>query len=200
MAQISLYNTTVLESKVSLNPNQMDANIPENILSNLRAIIEGKSNENGIVLKVNRLVSHDIGKIDRINGSSKVDYVAKYECYLCSPIKDLEIICSLEQFVKGFLVGKNGPVTVLIQINNIDSQRFEIKNSKIYHSSTNRELEVGDYLKVSIINISNNPGENKILVISKLVNMANKDEISRYEHEKTMITGVHAEDSEEDFI
>lgn len=190
MAQISLYSTTVLEDKVSINPDQINANIAENILINLRSNIEGKSNENGIVLKVNRLISHNLGKIDRVNGTSKVDYIAKHECFLCSPTKDLEIVCKLEKTFKGYIVGKNGPVVVVVQINNIDSQRFEIKKSNVYHISSGKELVVGDYLKVSIINVSNNLGGNKILALSKLLNMASKDDILKYEQDRSLITGA----------
>lgn len=189
MAQVSLYYRTQLQEKVTIAPNQINAQITDHIFNNLKANIEGKSNENGIVLKVNKLIKHDLGKIDRVNLTSKVDYLVTYECYLCSPIKDLEIVCELENNVKGYLIGKNGPIVVVVQLNNIDNQRFELKNSNVYHIPTEKELKIGDYLKVSIINISNNSGENKILALCKLINMATKDEIENYKVDKALITG-----------
>jgi DNA-directed RNA polymerase subunit E'/Rpb7 len=197
MAQISLYYRTQLETKVSLFPEQIDGNMDNHILENLKAKIEGKSIDNGIVLKINRLISYEYGMIDKANFMGTTVFPIKYDCFICSPTKDLEIVCVLENIVKGFLIGRNGPVIVAIQFNNIDTQRFEINGNNIQYCKTKKPIEKGDYLKVSIISINNNLGEKDIVTMCKLINLANKDEIQSYQQDQLLITDGNENDNKE---
>ena len=197
MAQISLYYRTQLDTKVSLFPEQIDGNMDDHILENLKAKIEGKSIDNGIVLKINRLINYDYGMIDKINFMSTAVFFVKYECFICSPTKDLEIVCILENIVKGFLIARNGPVIVAIQFNNIDTRRFEISGNNIIYTKTKKPIEKNDHLKVSVISINNNLGEKDIVTMCKLINLANKDEIQSYEQDQLLVTGGNEEDNKE---
>ncbi len=197
MAQISLYYRTQLETKVSLLPEQIDGNIDDHLLENLKAQVEKKSIDNGIVLKVNKLINYEYGMIDKVNFMGTTVFPVKYECFICSPTKDLEIVCILENIVKGFLIAKNGPVIVAIQFNNIDTQRFKISGNNIVYNKSERPIEKGDYLKVSIISINNNLGEKDIVTMCKLLNLANKEEIQSYEQDQLLITGGNEEDNQE---
>ena len=197
MAQISLYYRTQLDTKVSLFPEQIDGNMDDHILENLKAKIEGKSIDNGIVLKINRLINYDYGMIDKVNFMSTCVFFVKYECFICSPTKDLEIVCILENIVKGFLIARNGPVIVAIQFNNIDTRRFEISGNNIIYTKTKKPIEKNDYLKVSVISINNNLGEKDIVTMCKLINLANKEEIQSYEQDQLLVTGGNEEDNKE---
>lgn len=197
MAQISLYYRTQLETKVSLLPEQIDGNMDDHMLANLRAKIEGRSIDNGIVLKINRLIDYDYGMIDKANFMGTTVFPVKYECFICSPTKDLEIVCVLENIVKGFLIGKNGPIIVAIQFNNIDTQRFEQSGNTVLFSKTKIPIQKGDYLKVSIISINNNLGEKNIVTMCKLLNLASKDEIRSFEDDQLLVTNGNVDDNKE---
>jgi len=195
MANLSLYYLTQLEGKVSLLPNQIDGNIDNHLLENLRAKIEGKTIEHGIVLKINRLIDYEYGLIDKANFMGTTVYQVKYECFICSPTKDLEIICRVANNIKGFLVAQNGPVLIAIQFNNIDTQKFTIKDDNIVHIKTNKPIEKGDYLKVSIINIKNTLGSKNILTMAKLLNLASKEEIQSFQQDQQLATGASETDT-----
>jgi DNA-directed RNA polymerase subunit E'/Rpb7 len=199
MAQITLYFRSQLETKVSLLPEQIDGNMDDHILENLRAKIEGKSIDNGIVLKINQLINYDYGMIDKSNFMGTTVFPVKYECFICSPTKNLEIICVMENNIKGFLIAKNGPVIVAIQFNNIDTQKFEINGNNIIYNKTKKPIEKGAYLKVSIININNNLGEKNIVTMCKLINLASKDEIQSFEQDQLLVTNGR-EDDDKEFI
>lgn len=169
----------------------------DHILENLKAKIEGKTIDNGIVLKINRLISYEHGIIDKANFMGTTVFPVKYESFICSPTKDLEIVCVLENIVKGFLIARNGPVIVAIQFNNIDPQRFEVNGNNIVYTTTKKPIEKGDYLKISIISINNNLGEKDIVTMCKLLNLANKDEIQSYEQDQLLITGGNEDDNKE---
>jgi DNA-directed RNA polymerase subunit E'/Rpb7 len=197
MAQISLYYRTQLETKVSLLPEEITADMDDHILKNLRAKIEGKSIDNGIVLKIYRLISYDYGIIDKSNFMGTTVYPVKYECFICSPTKKLEIVCVLENNIKGYLIARNGPVIIAIQFNNIDTQKFEISGGNIIYNKTKKPIEKGDYIKVSIIGINNNLGEKNIVTMCKLLNLASKEEIKAYQQDQLMVTNGSEDDNKE---
>lgn len=196
MSQTGLYYRTQLETKVSLLPEQITAEIDDNILTNLKAKVESKLMDSGIVLRVNRLIDYHTGFIDKVNNMGTTVYTVKYECFICSPTKNLEIVCVLENIIKGYLIAKNGPVVIAIYNSNIDDTKFDVKGNDIYYNKK-RLLEKGDFLKVSIINIHNNPGERKVVVMCKLIDMANKAEVNIYKEDQRIITNSNADDEKE---
>lgn len=198
MAQISLYYSTLLETNVSLLPEQIDGNLDEHLLTNLKKAIEGRANSHGIVLKINRIIDYDYGIIDQINFMGTTVYNVKYECFLCSPTKNLEIVCIVDNIIKKFLLARNGPVQIAVQFHNIDTQRFKVVDNDIINIKTNDPLKKGDYIKVSIININNNMGKKTIMTICKLINIAEEEEIDRFKKDQLMIN--NGSDNDDEFI
>jgi len=199
MAQISLYYQTQLETKISLLPEQIDGDIDDHILENLKSKIDTKSIENGIVIRIIKLISYDYGMIDKANFMGTTVYKVKYECLLCSPIKDLEMICVVDNIIKGYLICRNGPVFAAVQFTNIDTHTFRIIGDKIQHIATGKEIAKSDYLKVSIININNNLGERNIVAICKLLNIGSKNDIKKFKEEQELIENV-VDDNNIEFI
>jgi len=197
MAQKSLYYQTQLTNKVSLLPQQITADMDKHMLDNLKTKIEKKSTEHGIILNVNRLIDYKYGMIDKANFMGTTVYEVDYECFVCSPTKDLEIICVLENIIKGYLIGKNGPVVVAIQFNNIDTEKFEIVESTLLYKKDKHEINKGDYLKVTVIGVNNDLGEESIVTVCKLLDIANKDEIKRFKEEQYLVTSGTTGDTKE---
>ena len=96
MAQRNLYFRAQLDTKVSLLPKQLDGDIDNHLLKNLKVKMEGKNIDGGLVLKVNKLIGYHDGLIDKVNLMGTTVYHVDYDCYLCSPVKDLEIICVID--------------------------------------------------------------------------------------------------------
>jgi len=192
MSQINLYYQTQLDIKVSLLPSQITGNIDDFILENLTKKIKSKTVENGIVIKVYRLIDYDYGIIDKANLMGTTVYTVKYECLLCSPVKDLEIICILDNIVKGYLIGNNGPVTIAVQYSNIDTHKFSVNGNSITHIKSGKEISKNDYIKVLVINVNSNMGENNIITICKLIDIANPEDIKRYMDDQRLITDINS--------
>ena len=186
-----------METKVSLLPEQIDGNMDDHILENLKAKIEQKSIDNGFVIKINQLIDYDHGMIDRANFMGTTVFPVRYECFICSPTKNLEMICILENIVKGYLIGRNGPVIIVIEFNNIDTQKFESDGGAVLSIKTKTAIQKGDHLKVSIININNNLGEKNIVTMCKLLSLATKDEINSFEKDQLLVTGRNIDDDHE---
>ena len=196
MAQTGLYYHTQLESKVSIAPHELDADLDEHILRNLKMKVENKCNEHGIIIRVTRLINYQYGMIDKTNLTGTTIYKVEYECLICSPRKDVDITGSIENILAGYIVAQNGPVVITVSINNVESQKFEIKDGNLYYTKTKKQLEKGDFIKVSVINNSNNLGEKRITTTCKLLDLASKDDIAKYHEEQKLIHGNNTTDDE----
>ena len=203
MANLSLYYKTILETSVSLLPDQINQNIDENLLKNLKTKVEGKSTENGIEIKIVRLIDYNYGIIDKSNFMGTTVFKVKYECFVCAPVADLEIVCLINNIVKGYYVASNGPLVVVIPINNIDFQKFEISNDMIQRKhkedseDTKETIVKGQYVKVSIINIKNNYGDAIIVSMCKLIDIASDAEIEKFKGDQNTLSNKTEIDSDE---
>lgn len=197
MANMNLYYLTQLETKVSLLPEQINRNIDDHILQNLKAKIEGKTIGNGIVLKINKLIDYKYGMIDKTNFMGTTVFQVNYECFICSPTKNLELICVVDNDkIKGFVVCSNGPVVIAIHFNNIDPEKFEINENSLVPIKTKKPIKMGDHLKVSVINVKMNLGEPEIVVMAKLINLASKEEIKAFEKDQLIATNSQVNDDQ----
>ena len=127
--------------------------------------------------------------IDKSNFMGTIVFSIKYEAFVCAPIKDLEIICTVENIIKGYIICQNGPLKVAIEFSKIDNHKFEISGNDIIDRATNATIKKGDHLRVSIINIESHKGEKNILAICKLLNIADENDIKKYEQEQLLVTG-----------
>ena len=189
MSTFNLYYKTQLTSKVSLLPNQMTANLDDFILENLSTKMLSKTSEHGIVLKINHIIDYGIGIIDKSNFTGSAEFNVKYECLLCHPENNLEIICTVDNLFMGFIIGSNGPITVNILTNMVDVNKFEVVGDSVKYLPTGKQLVTGDLIRVTIINIQSNMGEPTIHVIAKLNDIATDAEIKRYKSDLDMVYG-----------
>jgi DNA-directed RNA polymerase subunit E'/Rpb7 len=178
-----------LESKVSLLPHQLNSEIDDSLLENLKKKVEGKVNKNGIVLRINRIIHYDYGIVDNLTLTGTIHVNVEYECMLCSPTVNSELLCQVENFVKGFILCRNGPIMVAMEIYKIDRSKFNVDSDIITEKNTKKVIEIGSLIKVSIINCNLQLGDSSIYVISKLLNIASKSDEEFYRQEQEQIFG-----------
>lgn len=201
MSRTNLYFRAQLETKVSLLPKQIDGNIDDHLFDNLKVKMEGKNIENGLVLKINNLISYRDGFIDKANLMGTTVFNVDYDCYLCAPTPGLEIICIIENDeIKGYLIGSNGPLTLAIDFHVIDLNKFEISDNRVINKSNKKAIGINDYVKVSIIQVRNTMGDRKIAATCKLINVATADEIARYKEEQKLLNNSNDTGTEKEFI
>jgi len=191
MSQFNLYYKTQLETEVSILPSQMTANIDEFILENLTTKVKDKITEHGIITKINHVIDYGLGIIDKSNFTGAAVFNVKYECLLCHPEPNLEIICKIDFLIFGIISASNGPISIAVQINSLDVNKFEIIGETVKHIASGKILKKEDYVNVTIIKIKSDLGKQNIHAIAKLNDLATKDEIKRYESDINMIYGKH---------
>lgn len=203
MAQIGLYYHSTLEQKVSLLPHQLDGDMDDYLLQNLRVKVEGRNIDAGNVLKVQNIISYNLGVVGEINFMATVVYRVKYNCLLCSPVRNLEIVCVIENVnVKRLIVARNGPLNIIMHDNASDADKFKVENNQTIYKKTGTALRIGDFVRVVIISTNINRGEKNMLCMAKLLDIANEDQIKRFESEQAQFTHnkTRNESSDKNFI
>jgi len=182
-----LYYKTQLDTTVSILPSQISADLDKHIIENLTSKVKLKTTEYGIIMKIYRLIDYGYGLIDGTNLTGSIVYNVKYECILCHPEQNLEIVCVIDNIIKGYILGSNGPITTAIRINTIDTNTFNVNNDIITHKKSGKKIEKKSFIKVSIINKKSDLGEETIIATCKLLELATDAEIKHYNNDIDMI-------------
>lgn len=199
MAQHNLYYRTQLVSHVTLTANQIDANIDDHLLENLRYKLQGKTNEYGVIIKIDKIIDYGLGMITNSNLMASVVYEVKYMCLLCSPIKNMEVICKVDNTsTRGIIVASNGPLIIPILLTGVpDGKIFEIVDDAVIGIKNKKKIEPGDIIKVSFNHFRIIKGEPNIQVLSKLINFATKEEIESYNRDMALINDNDENDTDD---
>jgi len=176
----SPYINTILETNITINPNQMDNSIYKNIKENLIKKLEKRCYKDyGYISKIyeinkmsNSLINPDIPK-----ASSTVNVT--FSCRLCNPLKRKQLICKIEKINHMLINAQNGPITVIITTGSLDSNIFyqDIKENKLMGKCDGKNIEItqGTFVKVTILSKTFNNKDNVILTTGSLDEIVTDD-------------------------
>ena len=169
-----------------------------NLRNNLSKEIERKCTEDGYISKIHKINDYSSGIIIPENLDSSAIYDVKYSCKLCLPIENTMIICKIDLITKVLVKAKYGkPIICIIKISQINKDKFSLNNNgDIIYTDNNAIVKSGDYIKVNIIAKNFFAGDERIIILADLVDMATSEEVQEYyddEMEKEEI-----EETEED--
>lgn len=165
------YITTILEASTSVRPNQMNNRIYRNIKENLIKQYEGKCYKNyGFISKIYEIKEYSDGIVTPENPTASAYYNVKFTCKLCNPMKSKQIICKIEKINNMFTNAQNGPITVIIVADLYDKNNFvkDGKTGRIVSKKTNTELNIGTYVKVTILTKQFNDMDTIIMAMGQI--------------------------------
>ena len=187
---------TVLSTKVSLLPIQMNNNIYYNLKYNIEKKVQGKCNEFGYVIKVLKIEDYNDGEIEGENFSGSAVYKIRYLASLCVPIEKTQIITKIENINNAILLSTHGPISCVITPDKVNTQLFTNELGKYYYKNNTEskdklelpengtkkdklELTKGMLIKVTIL--SKKLYKNDIMIsLGFLDEIATQGEIDNY--------------------
>lgn len=180
----SPYINTKLYSLIPLKADQMDNNIYINLKSNLENKLLDKCYKNyGIITHIYKISDYKDGVIEAENFSSSAIFEVEFSCRLCAPLNGTEIVCEVIQLTKLLITAKNGPILFAIPNMNINDKVFKTDNRNNYMYEKEGKyvkLEKNDFVKVKIIQLQSNNGDDEIVAIGVLIGVASADEIDKH--------------------
>jgi DNA-directed RNA polymerase subunit E'/Rpb7 len=186
------YINTELRTKVALDPSQMNNDIYINLKTNLKNKVENKCNEYGFIETVHKIIEYNHGVIEPDDFDCYAYYDVKYSAKIYIPIEETTIICKIEKIHRPLLMARHGPILSIIKITDLDTENFKLDNNKIMHISSQKELQVGDYVKLIIRAKKINLRDTKINILGFIMDLAKEEEVKKY-----YITEVDNESDEE---
>jgi DNA-directed RNA polymerase subunit E'/Rpb7 len=192
----SPYIKSYLFTDVKIMPQQMDNNIMKHIKSNLVKNVQGKNfYQYGYVSKI-----HDV-YTDKKNAyiipedpAASAEYKIKFGCTMCYPLNSSIIVGTVRSAIESMIYVTNGPL--LIVVNAMDSINRSIFsfNSKLNTWLAKKDSNVtiltsesgatkyvpikeGIYVKIRIINKKITAGEDKIICLGYLEDLATSEEV-----------------------
>jgi len=175
----SPYKNIEQNTKIILEPYQMNSDIRNHLKFNLIKKIEKKCNSYGYIDTVHKITKFSDGIMYPENLSGNVIYDITYLCKICIPIENSVIIGQIKVINFELVFAVNGPIMIFITRNNIDSTFWDVSNNLTF-KNTNTKLNIGDYVKIQIINKRINEGDTQIKTIGKLLDIPTEKEIEKY--------------------
>jgi DNA-directed RNA polymerase subunit E'/Rpb7 len=144
---------TVLSTKVSLLPKQMNNDIYYNLKYNIEKKVQGKCNEFGYVIKVLKIENYSDGEVEGENFTGSAVYNIRYLASLCIPVEKTQIICRIENINNAIILATHGPISCVITPDNINTLIFVNEIGKYYYNvnNTRTELKKGDLVKLTVL-------------------------------------------------
>jgi len=145
---VSPYKNTIFYTRVKLLPYQMNNELYINLKNNLKKKVEKKCNKYGYINNILKILSYSDGTINPEDFSGSAVFDIKYSANACIPIENTKIVVRIEKMNNMAILAKNGPIQVVLKYDKI-SPKFKVVQGTILFN--NKQINVGDYLVISIL-------------------------------------------------
>ncbi len=194
------YINTILETTITLEPNQMNNNIYKNLKQNLIRRLEGKCyRDYGFITKIYEIINMSDGYIVAENPKSAATYKVSFSCKICFPLIQRQIICKIDKSNKLIMRLINGPINVIITMDRINKNIFFIdsKTGNLMAKQKDKSiiLTPGMYVKVTLESRTFNDMDSIIMAMGFLDDVASDDEIKEsYQNEFNEFDNIKFDD------
>jgi DNA-directed RNA polymerase subunit E'/Rpb7 len=184
----SPYADKILYRVVPLHPNQMGTEIYNNLKENLRESISGKCVADGYISKIYEIKNYQNGEFITENFSADAMYDVTYSARICCPIIGSTILCKISQLNKALLEARNGPIKAIIETIKHSPVKFFINANgdlcyKENEKSKGRVVKKGDIAKIKVIGKQYNIGDEYIIILGKIEDLADEREEQEFDEE-----------------
>jgi len=154
------------------------------IKDNLVRDIENKCYKDyGYVCKIYSVLNITNGIIQSNDPTSSASFDITYSCKLCKPIMKNNLICQIKRMNKKLIQGENGPMIVIVPMNNINSNNFFIDtNGNLRNKNKSKSIIISEdtFMVITILQCTFYDTEKCIKVLGFLDSLASDEQIKQY--------------------
>lgn len=183
---IGPYYTTLINTETCVPPNQLNSNILVNIKQNLIRKHKGRCfNSYGCIMDIYS-VSDKIGDgmTRPEDNSGSAYYNVEFKAKICNPMNNELLVARVKSVNKHIICAVNGPIVIMIMNDSINTEKFRYNNSKEALFPLNKDkkelnnpIDVGTYIMVRVRNKCMAKGDNKIVSLGTLEDLANHEQV-----------------------
>lgn len=175
---------TVLYTTVMLHPGQLNNNIYSNLKQNLIKTLERRCYKNyGYISKIYEILERDNGTVNNF-----ISFKIKFSCRLCHPLETTQIICRVGQVSDVFISLLRDPIHVIVttEEDRYNKNKFfkDPQTKKFIIKETGEALEVGSFVKTTILSKGFTDKSKKIRALGTLDDVATEEEIKTFYNEE----------------
>lgn len=166
------YLNIQISTQVSLVPEQLNvSDIYNEIKSELIRKYEKKCNKYGYIDKIFKIDHYSNGNIIAEDFSGDIVIDVTYSCRLCYPKIESVLHCKIQKINKSFITATYGPVIIIIELNNINKEKFKLdQNKDLVVLDNNNIIAINDIISVKILQIDFNNNDSEMIAIGYLEN------------------------------
>lgn len=184
-----------LERNVGLLPSQRKGEpIMDGLLQNLQKTVLHLTSDVGMVMEIIRILSYGRGMITDTNFSAVAVFPVVYEAIVCSPNKDMEVVCRVDNMVTGTLLVTNGRLKVSVYTSEIDPNIFSYEDGALVHLSSKAQIKIGDLMVVTLTQVTKSQNMPDISASGILTGVASEADKQLYYNENKSFAPVQNED------
>ena len=176
---VSPYRNIKQYTRIAIEPYHMNSDIKNNMKIVLKNKVEKKCNKIGFIDEVYRIIEYSDGIMPAENLNGGAIYNITYHCKICIPIENTILIGEVKVINQEVVVAINGPIMFFLPKEHVDNNTWDIPDGYM-NKTTNKKLQVGDYVKIQIINKRINMNDNNIKCIGRLVDNSNMVDVEKY--------------------
>jgi DNA-directed RNA polymerase subunit E'/Rpb7 len=181
MALQQIFVDLTLHDIIPAEPWQLNNELYLHLKQNLKNKVEKRCIDAGYICRISDIVDYKDGYMLAEDFSGNVMFKIKYNAKACIVVPNIQIICKINQMVKGIIVANNGPVVVLIKYIDINTNVFKIGNTgNVVHVKSNKQLAQDVYIKITVKSKKSYNGESQLGVIGYIEDLATDEQINEY--------------------
>lgn len=171
-----LYIVTEQKTQITLPPHKINNNIYENIKNKLRDNMEKRCNTEGYLSEIYEIEKYKKNMVKMDDLTCSVTFNVVFNCRMCVPRKQQQIICIVEESNQMLIKATNGPIIVIIPSDSINSDKFMIDRMgriryKIKKSGDSKSVDKGDYIFATLTGVQISLKSQYIYACAKLDDM-----------------------------
>lgn len=191
---VSPYRKIEQHTRISLKPYHMNSDIMNHMKHTLINKLEKKCNKIGYIDTIYRITKYSDGRLIPENLDGSAIYDISYHCKICMPVENTVLIGEVKVINQEVVVAINGPIMFFLPKEHVDTNVWDIPDGYMNKKSNNK-LQVGNYIKIQIVNKRINMNDSIIKSIGKLLDFATDEEVDKYFGNK-IVSNIKVEQKE----
>lgn len=182
---INPYFKTNLHHRVTVHPDEMNNDIKKNMKFNLeKALVSKCFNDFGIIMKIYSMKEISDGEIPADDFTCSAKFDVKFSCKICRPLVGTLILCQVESANRNIVQLRSGPINIFVFSKDFNVKKFVFDESNgIYlakqSDGTGIPIVKGVFVKVLLTGVRLQVGQDKILALGMIEDIASKKEIKK---------------------
>jgi DNA-directed RNA polymerase subunit E'/Rpb7 len=166
----TLYFVMDISTNIEIQPHLLNNSNIYNIIKNeTKKQYEKKCSPYGYIDTIFKIIDYKNAYFVSENLNGNITYDITYTAKVCNPQINSIIECKVINLNKSLISCKNGPLLVIINIENINKTNFSINsNNKIIDKNDSTELEINDTVSVTVLTSDFHTNDNNIFVYGSL--------------------------------